>query len=161
MSATAPHEQTEAPLPRWLVVLGVALFCGCAALAALLEVLLVTWHIGSWSAPISILAAVAGNILLPVLAWRFAGSVAAAALPVVVWLVVVIVLSMGRPEGDVLLPGGGSDAIVSYGTLLGGMGAGVATIAVLAARNTRRINTAPQSGAAGSSGPRRTVSRGQ
>ena len=125
----------EPPLPRALAIGGIVLYCACAALAALIQVSLVTWHVGSWTAPISILLAVGGNIAIPMFSRRLTGSLIAGLLPILVWAVTVIILSMGRPEGDVLLPGNGADALVAYGTLLGGLIAGVVTLGVIGTRS--------------------------
>ena len=53
-----------------------------------------------------------------------------AALPFVLWLVVVVALGVSRPEGDVLLPAGsGAQPWVTYGMLLAGTLAGGVTVA--------------------------------
>jgi hypothetical protein len=66
---------------------------------------LVPLRIGSVPIPVSVLLAVLGNVALARLAGRWTGSVAAAAVPPVLWLVVVIVLSLPRSEGDLIVPG--------------------------------------------------------
>lgn len=116
---------------RVLDGLGVAVLCGCAVLAALLELLLVPLYVGSAVVPVAVVGAVAGNILLPRMARTLIDSTLAAVAPFLSWLVVVLVVGlMARPEGDVVLPGGGTLQWVSYGVLLGGAAAGVVTVVV-------------------------------
>ncbi len=114
---------------------GVLLFCLCAALAAILEVLLVPLYAGSVIVPVSVLGAVLFNIALPRLARSLVDTTLASLLPFLTWLVVVIVLGgLPRPEGDVILPGGGGAAQwVGYGVLLGGALTG--TVTIVAASN--------------------------
>jgi hypothetical protein len=55
---------------------------------------------------------------------------------VVLWLLTVLLLSLPRPEGDVLIPGGsGTQEWVSYGLVLVGGTAGAITIALTARRS--------------------------
>ena len=62
-------------------------------------------RVGTVPLPISVPLAMAGNIVLAKLAARRTGSVAWGAVPPVLWLVVVVVLSLPRPEGDIVVPG--------------------------------------------------------
>jgi hypothetical protein len=112
---------------------GVVVFCLCAALGGVLELLLVPLYAGSVIVPISVLGAVFFNIALPKLARSLVDSTLASVLPFLSWLAVVIVLGMlPRPEGDVILPGGGGAAEwVAYGVLLGGALAGTVTVVAL------------------------------
>jgi hypothetical protein len=113
----------------------VALFCGCEALAGLLELFLVPLYAGKIVVPIAVLLAVGGNIALPLLGRSLVGGTAGAVLPFLTWLAVVIVVGMvPRPEGDVVLPGGGALVWVSYGVLLGGTIAGTVTIVLASGR---------------------------
>lgn len=99
-----------------------------AALAALLEALLVPTYAGSVIVPLAVVLGIASNVALPLLARWIGGSTGGAALPVVAWMVVLLALaSITRPEGDVLLPGG-TLQWVTYGLLLGGALAGAATV---------------------------------
>ena len=76
---------------------------------------------------VSISAAVAVNIALPLLAGRLSGSKGVAALPVLVFFVAGWALSIS-PGGDVLLAGGsGGQTAISYATLLLGVLAGAVT----------------------------------
>lgn len=112
-------------------IFGVVLCCASAALAAVIEVLLTPFYLGSVLVPISIVLAVASNVALPIISRSLVDSVLAAAAPVVVWVAVVLALSLPRPEGDVLLPGGkGGQLAVSYSVLLLGVLAGVITVSV-------------------------------
>lgn len=124
---------TSAADPRpaaWLDWLGVAVLCCCAALGALLELLFVPLYAGTVLVPVVVAFAIAGNVLLPRLARSLVPSTLAGAAPFVVWLLVVTVIGlMPRPEGDVILPGGGGALeFVSYGVLLGGALAGTVTV---------------------------------
>ena len=82
-----------------------------AAWLALVEVLWLPWRLGGVPVPVSLPAAVVGNLLLVTAAWRLSGSRLVAVLPAVVWLVIALGATMRRPEGDLLLPGG--DALTS------------------------------------------------
>lgn len=73
---------------------------------AVLEVLWLPLHIGPVPVPVSIPVAVAVNVLLVSQTHRLTGSRVAAALPAVVWLVVVLLATRQRAEGDLLLTGG-------------------------------------------------------
>jgi hypothetical protein len=115
---------------RTLIAFGVGALCGCAVLSALLEMLLVPLYVGSTLVPIAVVFAVAGNITLPVLAKWLVPTGRVMLAPFFCWLVPVIVLVLfPRPEGDVILPGGGGGVEwVGYGVLLGGIAAGIATV---------------------------------
>ncbi|WP_138735612.1 hypothetical protein [Modestobacter excelsi] len=82
-----------------------------AAWLALVEVFWLPWRLGGVPVPVSLLAAVAGNLLLVGAARRVSGSRLVAVLPAVAWLVIALAATMRRPEGDLLLPGG--DAVTS------------------------------------------------
>jgi hypothetical protein len=120
--------------------------CGLAALlAGLVEVLLTPLYVGRWLFPVTLLLAIVTNIALPLLARQFIDATVAATIPVVLWLLTVLVLSLPRPEGDVLLPGGsGAQQWVSYGLVLVGGTAGAITIALTARRS--RLRPPAQSG---------------
>lgn len=119
--------------------LGVALLCGCAVLAALLALFLVPVYAGSVIVPVAVLVALATNIALPRLARTLVETTAATVLPFACWLLTVIVVGvMPRPEGDVVLPGGGGEEWVAYGVLLGGALAGTVTVALSGGRRPPR-----------------------
>jgi hypothetical protein len=110
--------------------IGLLLVCAAAALAAVIEALLVPIYAGSTPAGIAVVLALASNIALPRLAVGVFPRALAVAAPFVLWLVVVFVFGVyGRPEGDVILPGGGLQW-VSYGVMLGGALAGAITVAL-------------------------------
>jgi uncharacterized membrane protein YhaH (DUF805 family) len=105
--------------------------CGLTALlAGLIEVLLTPLYLGRWLFPVTLVLAVVTNVALPLAARRIVDTTAAAAVPLVLWLAAVLLLSLPRREGDVLLPGGsGGQQAVSYGLILVGAAAGAITLA--------------------------------
>ncbi len=126
MGMSGPAEvRQRAGLLDWA---GVVLLCACAALAALLELLFVPLYVGRVLVPVVVVCAIAGNIALPRLARGLVNTAAAAVLPFLSWLVVVVIIGMvPRPEGDVILPSGGGVEWVAYGVLFGGAVAGTVT----------------------------------
>ncbi len=118
-----------------LDVAGVVLLCLVAILAGIWAILLSPLHIGTAIVPVTVLVAIVANIALPTLARRLIDSTVAAALPYLAWLATVIVLGLlPRPSGDVLLPGGGIQQVVSLGMLLAGVLAGAVTLGVAGPR---------------------------
>jgi hypothetical protein len=68
-------------------------------------------------------------------------STFAAVLPFALWLVVIFAIGLSpRPEGDVVLPGGGGVQWVSYGVVVAGFVAGVVTVVQAAGRPRPRVN---------------------
>jgi hypothetical protein len=127
LSAAGP----SATAGRVLDLSGVVVVCAAAALSGLLEVMLVPLYAGRVLVPVAVVLAVAGNLVLPRLARSLVNSTWAAAAPVAVWLVVTVALGFSaRPEGDVLLPGGGYVQWVGFGVFLGGLAAGLAAVIV-------------------------------
>ncbi len=90
---------------RTTQVLTGGVIASAAAELAVLECFLLPLRIGSVAAPLSIPAAVIGNVGLPALAYRLTGSRALASLPVLIWVAVVALASIPRPEGDLILGG--------------------------------------------------------
>jgi hypothetical protein len=129
-------------------VLWGVLFVVLAAWLALVEVFWVPLRIGPVPLPVSVLAAILGNLLLVAGAYRLSRSRVVAVLPAVVWLVVAVAASIRRPEGDLILTGGGAAGIVNLAfLLLGVLSAAFAVGRVLSApRRVRR----PVEGPAGS-----------
>jgi hypothetical protein len=124
---------TEAgPRSTTLDWLGVAALALCGGLSALIEMLLVPLYLGKVIFPVTVVLAVVGNVTLPRLARRMVPTTLAAALPLLTWLLMVIGFgTVGRPEGDVILPGAPRAAeLVAYALMLVGALAGVATIAL-------------------------------
>lgn len=133
----------------WPERLGVVLVALCAALAAILEALLVPLYIGSVIFPLAVVLAILSNFALPRLARAMVPSTAAAATPFIVWLVVMVGFGLvTRPEGDVILPGGDLQW-VTYGVLFGGALAGVVGIVT----STPLTPAAPRTPTSSRSGP--------
>lgn len=117
-----------------LGALGVAVLTATGALAALLETLFVPLYAGTVVVPVAVVAAVVGNVVLPRLSRSLVPRTFAGAAPFAAWLVVVVGFGVfGRPEGDVILPGGGPGGVVfvTYGVLLGGTLAGAVTLVTM------------------------------
>ncbi|RBY94378.1 hypothetical protein DQ244_03400 [Blastococcus sp. TBT05-19] len=97
---------------------------------ALVEVFWLPLRVGGVPVPVSVLAAVAGNVLLVRAALHLSGSRVVAALPAVVWLVVAVAGMGRRPEGDLVITSGAVNltflaagvvaAAFSVGLVLGG-----------------------------------------
>jgi hypothetical protein len=123
---------------RLLTGLGLGALCAAGMLAAALEMLLVPLYAGKTLVPITVALAVLINVALPLLARSIVARGAAALAPFAAWLLVVVVVGMfPRPEGDVILPGGGALEWVGYGVLLGGTVAGTVTIVLSGSRPAR------------------------
>jgi hypothetical protein len=88
---------------------------------ALVEVFWLPLRVGGVLLPVSVLAAVVGNLLVVGAAHRLSGSRVVAVLPALAWATVAIAASMRRPEGDLLLIGGGAIGVVNLGFLLLGV----------------------------------------
>ncbi|TFV52543.1 hypothetical protein [Blastococcus sp. TF02A-35] len=74
-----------------------------SAWLAVVEVFWLPLRVGGVPVPVSVLAAVVGNLLLVRAALRVSGSRVVAALPAVVWLVVAVAAMGRRPEGDLVI----------------------------------------------------------
>jgi hypothetical protein len=114
-AASTPAGSPPAPLPGWVRAAGGLLIGVGAAEAAVLEVCYVPLRSGRLVLPVSVLAALVLNAVLPGLMYAATGSRAATVLPVGLWLLVVVALSLGRPEGDVLLPGNWQGLLLLFG----------------------------------------------
>jgi hypothetical protein len=88
---------------------------------ALVEVFWLPLRVGGVLLPVSVGAAVVANLLLPQLALRLSGSRLVAALTGVAWLVVVVAAMIRRPEGDLIITGGGATGVVNLAFLLLGV----------------------------------------
>jgi hypothetical protein len=99
---------------------------GVAAVAvagwlALVEVFWLPLRVGGVLVPLSVVAAVVGNLLLPGAALRISGSRVVAVLPSLVWLVVAVAAMVRRPEGDLVITGGGATGVVNLAFLMLGV----------------------------------------
>jgi Family of unknown function (DUF6113) len=131
-----PPEPTPERDPVALRVAGGLLVAVAAVALAGLECFLVPLRIGSVPLPIAVPLAMAGNIVLARLAGRQTGSIVGAAVPPVLWLLVVIVLALPRPEGDLIVPGSLTGLVFLFaGAVAGAYG--------VAAEITRRVRPAP------------------
>ena len=92
-----------------------------ASWLALVEVFWLPLRVGGVLVPVSVAAAVAGNLLLVSAALRVSGSKVVAVVPAVSWLVVVLAATVRRPEGDLIIVGGGAAGIVNTAFLLLGV----------------------------------------
>ena len=72
---------------------------------ALVEAFLVPLRVGTVPLPLCALLAVVGNAGLTKLAVRQTGSIVWGVLQPVLWLLVIVVLSVPRAEGDLIVPG--------------------------------------------------------
>jgi hypothetical protein len=123
---------------RALTIAGLVALCGCGVLSALFEMLLVPLYAGSTLVPITVLFAIGGNIVLVLLGRELVPAGAARTAPFVAWALTVIAVNLfPRPEGDVILPGGGWVEAIGYGVVFGGLAAGVFTAVLTAPRPTR------------------------
>jgi hypothetical protein len=105
----------------------------------LVEILWLPLRLGGVLVPISVPAAVVGNLLLVWAVHRWSRSRAVAVLPAVVWLVLALAASQRRPEGDLLITGGGASGYVNLAfLLLGVVAAAFAVGRVLAGPRRRR-----------------------
>ena len=102
-------------------VAGGALVLVLAVWMALVEVFWLPLRIGGLLIPVSVVAAVIANLLFPRCALRLSGSRLVAGLTGVAWLVVVVAGMIRRPEGDLLIVGGGSTGVVNLAFLLCGV----------------------------------------
>ena len=115
-----------------------------AAWLALVEVFWLPLRVGGILLPLSVPAAVAGNLLLVGTALRLTRSRLVAVLPAAVWLVVVVAAMMRRPEGDLVIIGRGALGAVGLTFLLAGvLAAAVAVGRALATPRTRPVTPGP------------------
>ena len=128
----APHE-TVAKAPAAVGPRDIADADDLAAAENVVDLgsLLVPLRDGTTLAPVSVLFAAVSNVVLPRLGRSFADRTAAMVAPFVAWLVPMVLLALtARPEGDVIIPGGGREQWVYYLALLAGGVAGMVTVAV-------------------------------
>ncbi|WP_369131947.1 hypothetical protein [Modestobacter sp. I12A-02662] len=126
-----------------------------AAWLALVEVFWLPWRLAGIPVPVSIVAAVVGNLLLVAAARRLSGSRLVAALPAVVWLVIAVAGAMRRPEGDLLLPGGDTvTSTLSLGFLVLGVVAAAFAVGRVLGTPVPRPQVSPPVAGSGTGGAR-------
>jgi hypothetical protein len=101
----APARRDHATDPVVMRVVAGGLVAVLAVGLALVEAFLVPLRVGTVPLPICVPLAIAGNIGLAKLAARQTGSIVWGAVPPVLWLLVIVVLSLPRSEGDLVVPG--------------------------------------------------------
>ena len=120
-------------------VAGIVLLCLAAILAVAIVLLLVPLREGTTMVPVSVLFAAVSNVVLPRMGRSFATRTGAMAAPFLAWLVPMVLLALtARPEGDVIVPGGGGEQWVYYLVLLAGGVSGMVTVATGAPQRGRR-----------------------
>ena len=92
-----------------------------AAWLALVEVFWLPLRVGGVLLPLSVVAAVVGNLLLPAAALRFSGSRLVAVLPAATWLVIAVGAMVRTAEGDLVMTGGGATGVVNLAFLMLGV----------------------------------------
>jgi hypothetical protein len=127
---------------RFLTALGLGALIGSGILSALIEMFLIPLYAGATLVPITVAFAVGGNVLLLYLGRELAPDTGWRLSPFAGWLLAVVVFALfTRPEGDVIVPGGGGGVEwVGYGVLLGGALAG--TIAAVMLSPAPRVRSA-------------------
>jgi hypothetical protein len=88
---------------------------------ALVEVFWLPLRVAGVLVPVSVVVAVVANLLMPRLALYLSGSRVVAGLTGVAWLVVVVPGMIRRPEGDLIITGGGATGVVNLAFLLLGV----------------------------------------
>jgi hypothetical protein len=107
---------------------------------ALVEVFWLPLRVGGILLPLSVPAAVVGNLLLVGTAMKLTRWRLVAVLPAVVWLIVVVAGMVRRPEGDLVISGRGALGSVGLAfLLLGALAAAVAVGRALATPRTRPV----------------------
>lgn len=102
-------------------VLGGLLVLVLAAGCALLEVFYLPLRAGQVLIPLSVVAAVVGNVVFTRAMYAVTSSVVPALLPGVVWLALIARAAIARPEGDLLITDGRSStalAVINLSFLL-------------------------------------------
>jgi hypothetical protein len=122
MSAPPEHQPARRRQPpSWLGtagrVLGFVIALLLAALSAAFEAFLAPLYWGSTRLPVSLVAAVVGNIALVYFAYVVTGRRLAAVGPALVWVVVMVAAASRTSEGDLVLT---DNNWVGIGTMLAG-----------------------------------------
>jgi hypothetical protein len=114
-TGTRPAALEPTVLPLWVRVAGGVLVGIGAVEAAVFEVLYAPLRVGTVLLPVSVLAALVLNWWLPKLMLAATGAPYSPIVPAALWVVVVLGLSLGRPEGDVVLPGNWVGLLLLFG----------------------------------------------
>lgn len=114
---SGPADREVRRLPRSLLALGFVLFGVAGVLVGLLEVTLIPLRHGTALVPVAPVLTVLTGVLLPAIARSLTDTAVAAAPPAIGQLLTIWILATGRPEGDVLMPAGGT-SWVSYAVLV-------------------------------------------
>ena len=115
---------------------------------ALVEVFWLPLRIGGLLIPLSVAGAVVGNLMLTAAAHRLSGSRVVALLPGLVWLGVAIAGMLRRPEGDLIITGGGATGVVNLAFL--GLGVTAAAFGIgRALAGPRPVRPAPAGSGSG------------
>ena len=139
-AAPAPAPRDHGTDPLAVRVAAGVLISAFAVGLALVEAFQVPLRVGTVPLPICVLLAVAGNVVLTKLAVRQTGSIVCGVLQPVLWLVVIVVLSVPRAEGDLIVPGSATGLVFLFaGAVAGAYGvASEITRRAGAAARTRR-----------------------
>jgi len=100
-----------------LRLMGGVVVVGLAASCAILEVFYLPLRAGTIPVPISIPAAVVGNVVFTRALYIISGSVWPALLPGAVWLAVIARAAIARPEGDLLITGSATTVAINVAFL--------------------------------------------
>jgi hypothetical protein len=120
---------------------------------AVVEVFWLPLRIGGLLVPLSVVAAVTANLVLPEAARRLSGSRLIGILPAVVWLAVAIAAMSRRAEGDLVITGGGATGTINLAfLLLGVLAASLAVGRVLGGGPVVRPGAAPRERAGSGTG---------
>jgi hypothetical protein len=116
---------------------------------AVVEVFWLPLRVGGVLVPVSVVAAVVGNLLVVREAYRWSRSRVVAVLPALAWLAVALSATRRRPEGDLLIVGTGALGYVGLAFLLVGVVAAAFAVGrVLAApRRAPRVRVQDDEGA--------------
>lgn len=146
-------------MPLWQRVAAAVMLLVASFEIALLEAFTVPLRLGTVPFPISVALVLVANVLLPRFAYAVTGSRLVAGATLAVWLLVVLALATGRPEGDVVVPGTVTGlALVFGGAAAAAFGLGRALaqwradLVLPRGRAARRLTAAPGGAGTGDAG---------
>ena len=117
---------------------------------AVVEVFWLPLRVGGVLVPVSVVAAVVGNLLVVGAAYRWSRSRVVAVLPALAWLAVALGAARRRPEGDLVIVGTGALGYVGLAFLLVGVVAAAFAVGRVLA-SPRRRTPAPDQEESGAS----------